>query len=216
MSWPRPCPWKTRMRSRWSPDRLLGLILLACAIPVHAQVSIPDEFWLPSCARQIAVEYQVPLDLLQAIRIAEGGRVGQSVCRNKNGTCDNGPMQINDNWFNGKFDVNLTELGIDKAHAVKNECQNVLLGAWVLRSNFVALKDWREATAAYNAGIKNRAVAYPYADRVFRWKARLNARTVVSRSSNQSSKPQGQMVIRSSRATQVANVGAVSGNTPSN
>lgn len=130
-------------------------------------------FEMPPCVHEAAEYYQVPVTLLAAIRHAEGGSVGQQVCGNNNGSCDVGPMQINTNWFNGRFGVNFTEHGITLDDATHDHCMNLYLGAWVLRYSYNHLGDWGEATMAYNAGLANRHIAKEYAARVARWEDRI-------------------------------------------
>lgn len=154
-----------------------GLLLL----PGIVSAAVPKGMELPACAHQYAPEFGVDLKLIQAIRIAEGGKVGQSVCGNKNATCDHGPMQINDGWFDGRWGVSLpTDFGVTKTAVLGNECQNIRVGMWVLRQAHVRVKDWYQAVAAYNAGITNRKAGYNYADRVFRWYKRLDGSKVAA------------------------------------
>jgi len=154
-----------------------GLLLL----PGIVSAAVPKGMELPACAHEYAPEFGIDLKLVQAIRIAEGGKVGQSVCGNKNATCDHGPMQINDGWFDGRWGVSLpADYGVSKKAVLANECQNIRVGMWVLRQAHVRVKDWYQAVAAYNAGITNRKAGYTYADRVFRWYKRLDGSQVAT------------------------------------
>lgn len=130
---------------------------------------------LPPCAETISAHYNVPVELIHAVRVHEGGKVNQSVCKNRDGSCDNGPMQINDGWFDGSFGIDLRKFGITKQRALSSECQNIAIGAWVLRMNHDRVGNWREAVAAYNTGMKNRngTVGKKYSAIVFRWWDRL-------------------------------------------
>lgn len=153
--------------------RLLSAAALLLA-PALGFAAVPKGMDLPACAAKYAPEFGVDLKLIQAIRIAEGGAVGKSVCGNKNETCDHGPMQINDGWFDGRWGVNLpADFGVSKDAVLNDECQNIRVGMWVLHQAHGKLNNWYEAVAAYNAGIKNRKVGYAYANRVFRWYDRI-------------------------------------------
>lgn len=167
--------------------RLLRLSLFACTLlPGVAAAAVPKGMDLPACAAEYAPEFGIDLKLVQAIRIAEGGSVGKSVCGNKNETCDHGPMQINDGWFDGRWGVSLpADYGVTKAAVLSNECQNIRVGMWVLRQAQVRLKDWYQAVAAYNAGVTNRKAGYKYADRVFRWYERLDGKQLAATRSGQ-------------------------------
>lgn len=156
---------------------LAALLLL----PGVVSAAVPKGMELPACAAKYAPEFGIELKLIQSIRIAEGGKVGQSVCGNKNATCDHGPMQINDGWFDGRWGVSLpADYGVSKASVLANECQNIRVGMWVLRQAHVKLNNWYQAVAAYNAGITNRKAGYKYADRVFRWYERLDGRQLTT------------------------------------
>ncbi len=154
---------------RWLEGFALTLLCgVSAASPVPAGMELPD------CATHYAEEYGLDLKLVQSIRIAEGGSVGSSVCANRNKTCDNGPMQINDGWFDGRWGVDLEkDYGVTKKSVVNNECVNLMVGMWRLRSEYESVKDWYEAVAAYNAGPKNRSAGYEYANRVFRLYERI-------------------------------------------
>lgn len=141
---------------------------------VSVSCSMASATWdMPQCAVEIASYYRVPLDLLGGIRHAEGGELGQRVGPNSNGSYDLGPMQINTNWFNGTFDINLQDYDIYEEDVLNNECTNIAVGAWVLNWNYASLGNWYEAVAAYNAGLRNRHIGYGYADRVFRWRNKI-------------------------------------------
>lgn len=99
------------------------------------------------CIRAAASQYQVPELLLYSILRKENGRVGH-VSRNRNGTYDYGPAQINSSHLPvlGKY-------GITASHLVWSPCINVGVSAWVLRTNYERQgKDWARAIVAYNIG----------------------------------------------------------------
>ena len=110
---------------------------------------------LPACALLISQFYEVPMPLLEAIAIQEGGGRGV-VAQNSNGTYDLGLMQINSVWWEPENPTNLWSLNITKETALYDDCVNVGLSAWILRQNAERLgNDWFLATAAYNAGPHN-------------------------------------------------------------
>jgi soluble lytic murein transglycosylase-like protein len=80
----------------------------------------------PDCLQAAAERYQVPVELVRAILKAEGGRPGLAV-RNKNGSFDLGPMQINTIWL-----PSLHPLGITLAQLRDDYCVNVAVGTWIL------------------------------------------------------------------------------------
>lgn len=83
------------------------------------------------CIVQAAAHYQAHPDLVRAVLRSENGTVGQ-IRRNKNGTFDMGPMQINS--------IHLPELakyGITQQMITNNECLNIHLGTYYLQKNIV-------------------------------------------------------------------------------
>jgi len=123
-------------------------------------------FDLPPCVDDIAVTYGVEQQLIAAISIAEGGKLGQKVGPVKGGYFDHGPMQINGWWFDiDRNPKHLQQWGITKDDVLSNECTNYAVGTWILRLNYDWLGNWYDAVASYNAGSNTRA-GYPYAERV--------------------------------------------------
>ncbi|MEQ9418131.1 MAG: lytic transglycosylase domain-containing protein [Salinisphaeraceae bacterium] len=114
---------------------------------------------LPPCVDQIAVVYQVPVEIIAAIRIVEGGRPGL-VVTNRSGSQDLGPMQINTWWIE-----HLDEWGIDRNDLLHNPCTNIATGAWIFRQEYDRFGNLPDAFAAYNAGAGNLAAGRQYAER---------------------------------------------------
>jgi soluble lytic murein transglycosylase-like protein len=124
------------------------------------------------CVAKAAQYYEVPELLLHAILQKERGRVGQAV-RNRNGTYDLGPAQINTTWLRvfARFGVTLDQVRDDR-------CTNLYAAGYVLRVNVNHFggNDWYRATMAYNVGPNEWCnpilyrIAYYYAlDVVKRW-----------------------------------------------
>lgn len=72
---------------------------------------------------------KIPPVVLAGILAQENGKVGQRR-KNKNGTFDYGPMQINSVWL-----PTLAKYGIPESAVLNNGCVNVYVGAWILRSH---------------------------------------------------------------------------------
>ncbi len=87
---------------------------------------------LATCLLLAAQTYQVPPAVMIGIMHVEGGRVGQAVGPNINGTYDLGPMQVNTRW--------MPELArawsVDQKTALRlvrdDGCVNVRVAAWIL------------------------------------------------------------------------------------
>jgi soluble lytic murein transglycosylase-like protein len=103
------------------------------------------------CINEAATEYHIPAQLLIAILQTERGKIGQIV-KNKNGSYDIGPSQINSSW--------LPEL---KAHGISQEqlqydpCINIKVGAWITakaiaheKNLFAGIGDYHSHTKTYN------------------------------------------------------------------
>lgn len=114
------------------------------------------------CINEAAYEYRVPAKLIVSILNVERGKVGITV-RNKNGTYDLGPMQINTSWW-----PSLYAHGITKHEVLYNACTNVKVGAWIL-GKFIASEntllsgvgDYNSHTPIFNKAYAQRIrVAY--------------------------------------------------------
>lgn len=102
-----------------------------------------------ACLEQAAVRYQVPERLLWGIISKEGGKPG-TASRNKNGTYDYGPAQVNSSWL-----PQLESYGITAQSLTWDYCINVNVAAWILSKQAVVKGDWFKATMSYHLGPNN-------------------------------------------------------------
>jgi hypothetical protein len=79
-----------------------------------------------------------PLTLFTVLSV-EGGQVGE-VSKNANGSVDIGPMQINDKAWLGEVARQYFDGDRDRAFATLRDdgCENVRVGAWILRRSIAA------------------------------------------------------------------------------
>jgi hypothetical protein len=92
-------------------------------LPMPAYV--PD---LPACVYQASQEYSLPPRGLIALWLTEGGRQGTQ-SKNKNGTIDYGPMQINTVWLKRLA----KDFGVTANMLTHDFCFSVRAGAYILR-----------------------------------------------------------------------------------
>jgi len=87
---------------------------------------------LAACLMSGAATYQVPPAVMIAIMQVEGGRVGQQVGPNVNGTYDLGPMQVNTRWLPEL--ARYWHIDLKTAHKLVRDdgCVNVKVAAWIL------------------------------------------------------------------------------------
>lgn len=83
---------------------------------------------MPACMAQAAADYSLPLRALVAVWLTEGGRVGTE-SKNKNGTTDYGPFQINSVWVKRLQ----TDFGITQQMLTHDFCLSARAGAYILR-----------------------------------------------------------------------------------
>lgn len=125
------------------------------------------------CVMDASGRYKVSLAVLMAIMATEGGQVGQASV-NKNGTRDNGPMQINTVWVK-----ELKQYGITEQVLKNNGCMNVMAGAWILSKHFSKFPPWK-AIGAYHSLTPHLNQAYQ--KRVYkRMQAIKDVQTVIDR-----------------------------------
>lgn len=104
------------------------------------------------CFKQAGAHYNVNPDLLKAIAIVESSLNPDAINENTNQnghviSRDYGLMQINSNWFS-----RLSKFHINESNLLTDPCLNVLVGAWVLSSNFSSHGYNWNSIGAYNAG----------------------------------------------------------------
>jgi len=115
---------------------------------------------LPSCAQEIAELYQVPIELIAAVRVQEGGCVGERTTLPGKGKFDIGPMQINSWWFE-EHSRSLGQFGITVESVENDFCQNIAVAAYILKKNYVSYgNDWWNAISAYNLGRPDKGTKY--------------------------------------------------------
>ena len=98
-----------------------------------------------ACTKKAAEWQRVPLNLLQAILVVEGGKPGQRV-NNTNGSYDMGPAQINSLWL-----PSLAEQGLTGEDVTNNGCINVFVAAWILQQHYVTTGDYWQAVGRYHS-----------------------------------------------------------------
>lgn len=106
---------------------------------------------LATCLLLAAKSYSVPPAVLVGILEVEGGKVGQEVGPNSNGSYDLGPMQINTIWL-----PKLSEYwGVSEDTARKwvrdNACTNMSVAAWILKKNIEETESLPKAIAYYHS-----------------------------------------------------------------
>ena len=115
---------------------------------------------IAACLMLAAQTYSVPPAVLVGIYQVEGGKPGQAVGPNKNGSYDLGPMQINTLW--------VPELakkwGVSNNTAlkwVKNDpCTNMGVAAWILRNHMNETGKLSQAIAHYHSRTPRFGYAY--------------------------------------------------------
>lgn len=106
---------------------------------------------LAACLLLAAQTYQVPPAVMIGIMHVEGGRVGQAVGPNVNGSYDLGPMQVNTRWIPELADA----WRIDKRTATRlvrdDGCVNVRVAAWILSRKIKEAGSLYGGIAYYNS-----------------------------------------------------------------
>jgi soluble lytic murein transglycosylase-like protein len=119
---------------------------------------------LAACLMLASHTYQVPPAVMIGIMHVEGGRVGQEVGPNFNGTYDLGPMQVNTAWV----PMLARAWGLDQrtARAVVRDdgCVNVKVAAWILHKGITETGSVYGGIAHYHSATPWLGVRY--ADRV--------------------------------------------------
>lgn len=115
---------------------------------------------LAACLMLAAQTYAVPPAVLVGIHQVEGGKIGQAVGPNQNGTYDLGPMQINTLWVPELAD----NWGVSESTAYRwvrdDPCTNMGVAAWILRGHIDETKSLSKAIAHYHSRTPHYGSAY--------------------------------------------------------
>ncbi|MDD5585652.1 MAG: lytic transglycosylase domain-containing protein [Alphaproteobacteria bacterium] len=119
---------------------------------------------LAACLLLASQTYQVPPAVMIGIMHVEGGRVGQQVGPNFNGTYDLGPMQVNTRWLPEL--ARAWRVDVRKAHAVVRDdgCMNVKVAAWILHKKIEEAGSLYRGIAHYHSATPGHGI--PYASKV--------------------------------------------------
>jgi len=119
---------------------------------------------IAACLMLAAQTYGVPPAVMVGIYEVEGGKPGQAVGPNQNGSFDLGPMQINTLWIPELA----KQWGVSEKTAysyVKNDpCTNMSVAAWILRSHMNETRSLSKAIAYYHS--RTPRIGYAYRGRV--------------------------------------------------
>ena len=125
-----------------------------------------------ACLMMAAQTYSVPPAVLVGIMDVEGGRVGQAVGPNSNGTYDLGPMQINTIWLPEL--ARHWDVSVDYAKEIVRDdaCVNIHVAAWILRQKVNQSGNLTLGIAHYHS--RTTRYGHPYARRVIAAMKRLD------------------------------------------
>lgn len=130
--------------------RLLMAVMLAAWAAHTAQVAASplDNPEVIACAQQSSDAFGVPLELIHLILRLEGGWPGAQQ-KNKNGSYDLGPMQVNTEWLPR---LNKRGVAVTLEDVRDNVCVNVSVGTWLLAHElFVNQRSVAQAVAYYHS-----------------------------------------------------------------
>jgi len=119
---------------------------------------------LAGCILSAAHAYGVPAEAVIGIMSIEGGHIGQEVGPNFNGTYDLGPMQVNSLWVPQLAQLWHVNYQIARDWVRDDGCENVYVGAWILKQKIVKTGGLYSGIAFYHSarwGFGN-----PYANKV--------------------------------------------------
>ena len=111
---------------------------------------------IPACIVAAARDYSLPLRALLSVQLTEGGRPG-TLSKNKNGSVDHGPFQINTLWAHRLA----REFGITAATLTNDLCWSARAGAYILRYEInQANGDFWEGVGHYHSHTQKFKQAY--------------------------------------------------------
>ncbi len=103
------------------------------------------------CIDRAALDQNVPREILYAIGVVEGGKVGDLVY-NKNGSYDLGVFQINSHWLGLLANLYRTDQATIESHLRWNGCFSAAMAAWVLHKKILEVGgDFWRGVGNYNS-----------------------------------------------------------------
>lgn len=127
---------------------------------------------LATCLMLAAQTYSVPPAVLVGIMQVEGGRVGQAVGPNSNGTYDLGPMQINTLWI-PELAQQWRVSEVQALRMVRDDgCINLHVASWILRNRINEAGNLTLGIAHYHS--KTPKFGHPYARKVINAMRKMN------------------------------------------
>lgn len=126
---------------------------------------------LAACLMLASQTYKVPPAVMVGIMQVEGGRIGQEVGPNINGSYDLGPMQINTGWLPTLARYWKVDTPTARRWIRDNGCVNMHVAAWILRQQLETTDGHLYgAIARYHSATPS--LGHPYAERVIKAMAR--------------------------------------------
>jgi soluble lytic murein transglycosylase-like protein len=98
-----------------------------------------------NCITQAAAQYHIPATMIVSVLKVEGGKVG-TASKNKNGTIDYGPMQINSIWLK-----KIKPYGVSAHDLQYNPCVNINVGTWILAKKIANNKAVWKGVGGYHS-----------------------------------------------------------------
>lgn len=113
------------------------------------------------CINKAAMGYYVPAKLIISVLKTENGHAG-TASKNKNGTVDLGPMQINSAWL-----PTLYRYGFTRQDVQYDPCKNVEVGTWILSQGIASevfldkgIGDYHSHSTYYNVKYRTKVKHY--------------------------------------------------------
>lgn len=129
---------------------LVALMAVPAIARVHDKGMVAQERLIARCIHRSARGKPWLEKTLRALRDQEAGWIGAEV-RNRDGSYDLGPMQIN-SWWVSRMARLVGRRSDDIRHRLRyNVCFNVEAARWILLSNLAASSDYWQAVGAYHS-----------------------------------------------------------------
>lgn len=142
---------------------LIAVEILARSLqPTMTQAHVATAY---ACFVRETARQGIPQPLMLAVLQTEGGKVGQAN-RNRNGSMDMGPMQINTVQLERLADVTGRHEREISSLLTHDACSNLAVGAWILRDSINRSGETWKGVARYHSN--NPKYGTPYAWRVYR------------------------------------------------